>query len=194
MNDEWRAMLYRLDRRMMRKTLKIVDPFIQEENGVYEIIIPGFWHDDKDEIAFSSQSRKKAFKKWKFYERMKWIQPEPPYNKWDRRLDLIANGKRLRVYSCVQKEHIGDFFGKRSEYFCKRLFELEEWWMSYLGIRRDKEWNAKNQRISESNEKYKQKLKEEQRQKEKQEEYTFLDYIWDNIDSKLSAFFGDGEK
>ncbi len=190
MSDKWNAMIYRLDRTMMRKTLKIVDSFIQEKNGTYEII-----HDvdGKVEIVFSSQSKKEAFKKWEYYQRMKWIQSEPPYNKWDRRFDCVVNRKKLRVYSCVGKESADDFFGKEGTYFCKRLLELEEWWNNYLRERRDRDWNARQQRISESNEKYKQKLKEEQEQKEKKKEYHFLDFLWDNFDANMSRIFG-GDK
>lgn len=133
--DEWNTMLYRLDRRVIRKTLKAVNPFIQEQNGGYEII-----HDvnGKIEIVFSSQSMRKAFKRWKFYERMKRWQSEPPYDKWNRKLIMVANGKRLRVDYWLCKEEINDFFGKRSKDFCQKLFKIGEWTYAFLRHKRNK--------------------------------------------------------
>ncbi len=130
-NEERHEMLSWLERKVIRKILKIVNPFIQEQNGMYEVIHKV---DRKIETVFSSQSRRKAFKKWKFYKRMKHQQSEPPYNKWNRELTMVTNGKRLKVGYWLDKEDVDDFFGKRSAYFSKRLLKLDEWVNCYLGF------------------------------------------------------------
>lgn len=134
--DEWDTILYRLEKKEMRKMLRVVDPFIQEQNGMYEII-----HDvdGEIEVVFSSKSRRKTFKKWKFYGRMKRWQSEPPYDKWDRKLIMVANGKRARVCSWLYSEKdIDDFFGKRSVCFRKRLLKVNKWFYDILQCKRNR--------------------------------------------------------
>ena len=131
--QEGNTMLYRLDKIVIRKTLKIIDSFIQEQGGSYEII---YKVDGKTETVFSFQSMKEVFKRWKFYERMKWEKTEPPYDHSTLRPIAIVNGKRLRVDYWLEEKEILDFFGKRSGDFCQRLLEVGEWTNDFLSRKR----------------------------------------------------------
>ena len=116
--EEWNEKCCRLDTIATKKLLKVIDPFIQEQNGMYKIIYDAYGK--KAETMFSSKSRKKTFKKWNSYTLRK---------REECRVAVVVNGKELRLYywySIIGKS-VDDFLGKRNEILHQKLLELDEW-------------------------------------------------------------------